>query len=203
MVCIVNGGDPDLVAACLDRLRSDAVPAEAAADLAVVDPVEVDRLVSMAPLPVGFGGHGHERWFDGLRSFLDRLACDDSGIHGLRIVVGVHLPAPIASDEPLSEATSTAAVVGMVRRFARISAPAGITANVLRIGLLDHPAVRHRMATDPVLTDAIAADVARSPIRRMVRIDEVAAAAAFFGGPEAPYVTGAVVPVDGGSTVGR
>ena len=39
---------------------------------------------------------------------------------------------------------------------------------------------------------------ARTPMRRLARPEEIAAAIAFLAGPDASYITGAVIPVDGG-----
>jgi meso-butanediol dehydrogenase/(S,S)-butanediol dehydrogenase/diacetyl reductase len=43
---------------------------------------------------------------------------------------------------------------------------------------------------------------ARAPMKRMARPEEVAAAICFLAGPEAGFITGALLPVDGGGTAG-
>lgn len=94
-------------------------------------------------------------------------------------------------------AASKAGMVGMARSLARECAPAGVTVNVVAPGLI---------ATD--MTASLpegrkAAHLAEIPAGRAGDAQEVAAAVAWLAGERAGYVTGAVIPVDGGLGMGH
>ena len=94
-------------------------------------------------------------------------------------------------------AASKAGLVGLARSLARELASRGITVNVVAPG----PIVTD-MTT--LLTEKRLAELtAAVPLGRFGTVDEIAATVAFLASPEAGYITGAVIPVDGGLGMGH
>jgi NAD(P)-dependent dehydrogenase (short-subunit alcohol dehydrogenase family) len=94
-------------------------------------------------------------------------------------------------------AASKAAVIHLTRLAAVELAPRGITVNCVCPGTVATPAVLG-IPDNPEIPFA----ESRTPLGRLGTPDEIASAFHFLASDEASYITGAILPVDGGITAG-
>ncbi|WP_169721590.1 3-oxoacyl-ACP reductase FabG [Nocardioides alkalitolerans] len=103
----------------------------------------------------------------------------------------------LGSPGQVNYAASKSGLVGLARSVAREVGSRGITANVVAPGFVETDMTE-------VLTDAQRDTIKASvPLQRYARPDEVAQAVTWLAGDGAAYVTGAVIPVDGGLGMGH
>lgn len=89
-------------------------------------------------------------------------------------------------------------VVGWLKTLARELGPDGITVNTIAPGRIDTDRLRSVYGD----SGPPSSDLENVPVRRLGTPAEIAAAATFLASDRAGYVTGAVIPVDGGLTRG-
>ncbi|MEU4423878.1 beta-ketoacyl-ACP reductase [Actinoplanes sp. NPDC024001] len=94
-------------------------------------------------------------------------------------------------------AASKAGLVGMARSITRELGTRNITANVVAPGFIE-------TEMTAVLPDSRKAEIIKAvPAGRLASADEVAAAVTFLASDSAAYISGAVLPVDGGLGMGH
>ena len=94
-------------------------------------------------------------------------------------------------------ASSKSGLVGMARSFARELGSRGITSNVIAPGFVETDMTS---TLDEKRRSEIAASV---PLGRFCSAEEIANVVAFIASPQASYITGALIPVDGGLGMGH
>jgi NAD(P)-dependent dehydrogenase (short-subunit alcohol dehydrogenase family) len=110
-----------------------------------------------------------------------------------RIVAVGSVIGQVASQGNAAYGATKAALLAYVKGLAIESAKRGITVNYVAPGFVDTdmmaPFAAYRAATE-----------GRVPVGRYAKPEEIAAVVGFLVSPEASYVTGAYIPVDGGLT---
>ena len=93
----------------------------------------------------------------------------------------------------LGYGTSKAALIALTRQFAIEAAEWGVTVNAVAPGPVDTPLIRkiHGGSTADTYASLV-------PMRRYGSTDEIAHAVTFLSSPEASYITGHTLAVDGG-----
>jgi len=103
----------------------------------------------------------------------------------------------VGSAGQVNYSSSKAGLVGMARSFARELGSRGITSNVIAPGFVE---------TDMTATldEKRRGEIARSvPLGRFCTAEEIADVVTFIASPQASYISGALIPVDGGLGMGH
>ncbi len=99
--------------------------------------------------------------------------------------------------------TTKAAVIGLTKSVAADYVATGVRCNAICPGTVDSPSLRQRIqdqakASGQFVHEVEAAFVARQPMGRLGRVDEIAAAALYLASDDSAFTTGVNMIVDGG-----
>ncbi len=103
----------------------------------------------------------------------------------------------LGSPGQVNYAASKSGLIGMARSMARELGSRGITTNVIAPGFIE------TAMTAELTEDRQKQILASVPLTRYGQVEEIAGACVFLAGPDAAYITGAVIPVDGGLGMGH
>jgi 2-keto-3-deoxy-L-fuconate dehydrogenase len=93
-----------------------------------------------------------------------------------------------------------AAVIGLTKSIATDFVGKGIRCNAICPGTVQSPSLKERVAAQGDYEKAYAAFVARQPMGRLGRVEEVAASAVYLASDESALTTGQIHVIDGGWT---
>jgi NAD(P)-dependent dehydrogenase (short-subunit alcohol dehydrogenase family) len=93
-----------------------------------------------------------------------------------------------------------AGILSLTRSLAVRYGPSGVRVNAIAPGTLRTPAWEKRREADPGVFERVARWY---PLGRIGEPEDVAGAALFLASDEAAWISGAVLPVDGGLTTGN
>jgi len=99
--------------------------------------------------------------------------------------------------------TTKAAVIGLTKSIAADFVARGIRCNAICPGTVESPSLRQRIeaqaaAASQTLAQVEAAFVARQPVGRLGRVEEIAALAVYLAADESAFTTGTTQIIDGG-----
>jgi NAD(P)-dependent dehydrogenase (short-subunit alcohol dehydrogenase family) len=111
--------------------------------------------------------------------------------------------ADFATPSLAAYAATKAALNNLVQTAALELAPDNIRVNAIAPASIDTPLLRASFARSGNVEEALAKNVARHPLGRLGRADEVAELALFLATGPASWITGSIYPIDGGASVTR
>ena len=126
--------------------------------------------------------------FHGCQAVLPQMIAQRGG----RIINIASLSALLAPAGQTNYAAAKAGVVALTQSLAKEVARMGITVNAICPGYIETEALSSMPAEQRT------AALARVPMRRFGRPEEIAAAVRFLACPEASYITGSILKIDGG-----
>ncbi|MDG3439600.1 SDR family NAD(P)-dependent oxidoreductase [Nitrospirillum amazonense] len=191
----VNPADPEAPARAMEAIRAD----QGALDAVVV----AASLVQTAPVGQWTAAMWDEAAAINLRlPFLAaQAALDLLGASPNASIIFISSTATLRG-QPLTHAyqATKAGLAGLVRSLAAELGPRGIRVNGTLVGWVDTPQTRAFWSKQEDADAARQAVDSRIPLRRHGGAEEAAALVRYLISPAASYVTGTMIPVDGGDT---
>lgn len=105
----------------------------------------------------------------------------------------------IGMPQVVAYSAAKSAYIGMVRSLASELAMDGIRVNAIAPGWIETPMLHKALENDPVRKAKI---LSRTPMARFGRASDIGQAAVYLSSAAAEFVTGVVLPVDGGASIG-
>ena len=97
--------------------------------------------------------------------------------------------------------TSKAAVIGLTKQIAADFVTKGIRCNAVCPGTVDTPSLQDRINAFPDPVEARRMFIARQPMGRLAKAEEIAPIVVFLAADESAFATGNAYSVDGGMTI--
>lgn len=197
---VVAEGGERIVAVAADLFKDDAAVRLAAAAKAAVGPIDILMNVAGASMPLDFDAP-QSRWEEGMtlnffrvRQLTHELVPDMRARGWGRVVNFTGTSEPRMLNAAF---TAKAAVHVWAKGLSRDVAPFGITVNSLQPGRIHSEQMRKRYPTPELEREHAQAEI---PMGRFGEPEEIGALAVFLASGLASFVTGAVIPVDGGAS---
>jgi NAD(P)-dependent dehydrogenase (short-subunit alcohol dehydrogenase family) len=210
---VVTGGGSGIGLAVAERLRKDGYqvatvdlkPSETqlAFTADVTNRAQIDAALSgireqLGPITVLVNAAG----LDGFKrfhhiEFADWQRLIDVNLNGVFHMIQAVLPDMLnAGWGRIVNISSKSAVNGLTKSLALEYGPNGITVNAVPPGFIDTPMLRS--AEERGNLGDIEKTIAATPVRRIGKPEDIAAACAFLVSEEASYITGQILGVNGG-----
>lgn len=118
------------------------------------------------------------------------------------IVMVSSMTALVGQDRGAAYVASKGALVSMTKALALELAADGIRVNCVCPAGVDTPLMRSWAATLPDPDAVLRGQANMHLLKRLATADDIAAAIAFLASPAASFITGTIIPVEGGATLG-